>query len=288
MRTLYVDVYFLINFTVDVLALYFAAIFSKVPTTSPRLIISALIGSFGAVGIVFLPEIALLKLFASLILLFVICCVATSPVRIKRKLKLGFAFVIFEALFGGLVTYTWGILDRFLGNYFAGAEGGAVNRKMLFFSAIILLSIGVFKMIVSFFSNIQSEGYVNLEICFLDKVKVVDAFVDSGNLAVDPMDMTPVMLIKPDAAGGIIPDNIINLGDPDLLDKKARRRIRLIPISRGGATHVLTGIKPDRVTVLKGDTREDVNVTLAIDREGGSFGGYGALMPSAALDDVIR
>ena len=288
MRTLYVDVYFMINFTVDVLALYFAAIFSKVPTTSARLIIAALVGAFGAVGIVFLPEIALLKLILSLLLLCVMGYIATKPVKIRRKLRFGFAFVIFEALFGGLVTYTWGILDKFLSNYLSGVQGGAVNRKMLFLSVIILLSIGVFKMIVSFFSNIQSEGSVNLEICFLDKVKIVDAFVDSGNLAVDPMDMTPVMLIKSDAADGIIPDNIINLTDPDVVDKNARRRIRLIPISRGGSTHVLTGIKPDRVTVVSGDVREDINVTLAIDREGGTFGGFGALMPSAALDDVIR
>ena len=53
--TLYVDVYFLINFTVDILALYFAAIFSKVPTSTRRLIISAVIGAFFAIGIVFLP-----------------------------------------------------------------------------------------------------------------------------------------------------------------------------------------------------------------------------------------
>ncbi len=285
--TLYVDVYFLINFTVDILSLYFSAIFSKVPTTPRRLMISAALGALSAVGIVFLPEIVLLKLICSAISLFLMGYISTKPVKIKRKLKFIFAFLIFEALFGGLVSFIWGVLDRGLANYFEGIEGGAVNRKMLFFSIIVLLSIGVFKMLVSFFSNIQSEGSVEIEICFLDKTTTIDAFIDSGNLAVDPMDMTPIMLLKKDSASAVLPENIINLSDPDNIEKNARKRIRLIPISRGGATHVLTGVKPDSVKVLKDGKREEIKVTLAIDKEGGTFGGFGALMPAAALDDVV-
>ena len=90
--TLYVDVYFLINFTVDILALYFAAIFSKVPTSTRRLIISAVIGAFFAIGIVFLPEIVLLKFITSAISLFIIGYIATKPVKIIRKIKFIFSF----------------------------------------------------------------------------------------------------------------------------------------------------------------------------------------------------
>ena len=192
-----------------------------------------------------------------------------------------------EALFGGLMSFIWSALDRGLGNFLTDVEGGAVNRKMLFFSAIVLLSVGVFKMIVSFFSNVQSEGSVEVEISFLDKTTRLEAFVDSGNLAIDPMDMTPVMLLKPDSATAIIPEGIIDLKDPDTLERNARKRIRLIPISKGGATHVLTGVKPDKVSVIKNGQLEEIRVTLAIDKEGGDFGGFGALMPTAALGDVV-
>ena len=192
-----------------------------------------------------------------------------------------------QALFGGVVSFIWSILDRSLGEYFSDVQGTAANRKMLFFSIIVLLSIGVFKMLVSFFSNIQSEGSVEVEISFLDKSVRMEAFIDSGNLAIDPMDMTPILLLKRESAKSVIPENIIELTDPDALEKNARKRIRLIPISRGGQTHVLMGVKPDSVKVLKDGKGEEISVTLAIDKEGGSFGGYGALMPSAALDDVV-
>ena len=85
--TLYIDVYFLINFTVDILSLYFAAIFSKVPTTSKRIIIAGFLGAVAAVGIVFLPEVMLLKLVASFLSLIIMGYVATKPVKIKRKTK---------------------------------------------------------------------------------------------------------------------------------------------------------------------------------------------------------
>jgi hypothetical protein len=65
-----------------------------------------------------------------------------------------------------------------------------------------------------------------------------------------------------------------------------RKRIRLIPISRDGKTHVLTGVKIDSVRAVSGGVYEDVAVTVAIDKEGGDFGGYEALMPSAALCNV--
>ncbi len=287
MRTLYIDVYFLINFTVDLLSLYFASCFSKVPTTTRRLICSSFVGAAISVVVVLLPEIFLLKLILAGLGLIVMGLIAPKGVGVRRKIKFIFAFVIFEALTGGVVSFLWDILDRYISHLFEGAEGGAVNRNMLFLSLIVLLSIGVFKMLVSFFSNAESEESVELEISFLDNSAIVSAFVDSGNLAVDPMDMSPVLLIKKDLAKTILPENIIDLSNIDALDKSVKKRIRLIPITRGGETHVLTGVKADAVR-LTGDGGEELRVTLAIDKEGGDFGGFMALMPSAALDNAIR
>lgn len=285
-KTLYIDVYFLINFTVDILSLYFASSFSKVPTSSKRLIIAALAGALIAVFVVLLPEIQLIKYLLSTVGLLIMGIIAPKKVTAKRRIKFIFAFLIFEALAGGGVSFFWGFLDKYISRLFIGIEGGAVNRKMLFLSLIVLLSIGVFKMLVSFFSNIESEGSVEIEISFLDKNKKITAFIDSGNLAVDPMDMSPVLLLKKDVAKDILPENIINLCDIDMLERGIKKRIRLIPISRGGETHVLVGVKADSVRIVKDDINEELFVTVAIDKEGGTFGGFMALMPSAALDNA--
>ena len=287
-RTLYIDVYFLINFTVDLLSLYFAACFSKIPTTVKRLIFASSVGAIIAIAVVLMPEIPLLKFVIATLGLFAVGFIAPKKVGIKRRIKYIFAFVIFEGLVGGVVSFIWDILDRYISKIFDSSEGGAVNRKMLFLSLIVLLCIGVFKMLVSFFSGVESEESARVEISFMDNTAVVSAFVDSGNLAVDPMDMSPILLLKRDVAKSILPENIIDLCNIDSLDRSVKKRIRLIPVSRGGQTHVLVGVKADAVRLIDGESSEELRVTLAIDKEGGDFGGYKALMPSAALTNAVH
>ena len=286
MQTLYIDVYFLVNFTVDFLALYFSIAFSKVPSSTKRLLAAAIIASLVAVIAVLLPEIAFLKLLVSGGGLILAVFVATFSVSIKRRARFLFAFLIFEALLGGAVSYVWGIFDKYLYDSIASSGGAPVNRKLLIFSVIVLISIGVFKMIVSFFSNIVSEGSVELEICCFDKKIKTEAFIDSGNLAIDPMDMQPVLFIKETLAKDLLPENIIDLRDPDALDRSVRKRIRLIPVSRGGVTHVLTGVKADSVSVCDGEKSYPVAVTLAIDKEKGSYDGFFALISSGVVGNA--
>ncbi len=287
MKTFYIDVYFLINFTVDVLALYFSALFSKVPTSARRLCIAAFFGAAVATGVVFLSDEPFLKLAFSALSLILICVVATKRISMKRKLKFLVSFLMFSALVGGGAYFVFGIFDSLLSDSLSGLSGGTVNRKLLLFSVIVLLSIGVFKMFVSAFSSNQTERYIETEISFLGKSIKLEAFVDSGNLAVDPMDMRPVLILKRQCARELFSDDIIELSDPDMLPREVRRRIRLLPISRGGHTHVLVGIRVDSVYVV-GKRKEEIFVTVAIDKEGGDFGGYYALMPSAAISDVVK
>ena len=288
MRTLYIDVYFMINFTVDMLAMYFAAVFSAVPTTVKRIAAASAIGAFAACGIVFLTEWIIPKIILTFLSLVMMAFIGARRISVQRRAKFVCSFIIFEALVGGIVTFIWSFLDKYLYEKLESAAGGEVNRKLLAFALIVLLSIGVFKMLVSIFSNTKCAGSVVLEIDFLDKRITTEAFIDSGNLAIDPMDMRPVLLIKTELARLLLPENVIHLRDPDTIDREIRRRIRLIPISRGGATHVLTGVRADHVRVITDtDKSEEVSVTLAIDREEGSYGGYDALMPAAALENVV-
>ena len=80
MQTLYIDVYFLINFTVDFLALYFASVFSRVPTSVKRLIFSSLLGALFASGMIFLPEIPILQILTAIITLLLCAYIATAAV----------------------------------------------------------------------------------------------------------------------------------------------------------------------------------------------------------------
>ena len=102
------------------------------------------------------------------------------------------------------------------------------------------------------------------------------------------MDMQPILLIKEGIASKLFDERFWEYADPDTLDQKTRRRIRLIPISAYGKTRVLVGVKADSVRVTRNNCKENINVTVAIDKEGGTFGGFDALLPTTALCDAEK
>lgn len=285
MQTLYIDVYFLLNFTVDLISAFFALRLSKLDSSMKRLVIFSGALSLFSVLMIFMEQMLLLKYLLSCLVLIPSSFIIVYGVSFKRRVKYILSFIIFEGLVGGFASFLWEILDKYLKG---GEEVEVENSRLLFFGVIVLLSVGVFKMIVSFFSHVESAGSVKIRIEFIDKVVTCDAFVDSGNMATDPMDMRPVLILKPTLAKKLLPSNVIELCDVDSIDKEIRRRIRLIPISGATGVRVLTGVRPDKVHVISDGGEEEIFVTLAIDKEGGDFGGFLALMPSVAICDVIR
>ena len=285
LQTLYIDVYFLLNFTVDLISAFFALRMSKLDSTLSRLIIFSVILSLFSVLVIFIDDMVALKYALSIAVLFVSTFIIIYRVSFKRRIKYILSFIIFEGLVGGITTFLWDILDKYL----KGSEEVEVeNSRLLFFAIIVMLSVGVFKMIVSFFSHIEGCESVKIRINFIEKSIVCDAFVDTGNMATDPMDMRPVLILKPELAKKILPSNVIELCDIDNIDREIRRRIRLIPISGAVGVRVLTGVRPDKVFVIRDGGEEEIFVTLAIDKEGGDFGGFLALMPAVAIYDAIR
>ena len=286
MKTLYIDVYFFINFTVDILALYFSAVFYKVPTTIFRLLFAAFIGALYAVFGVLLIDSTFLMYPISVLFLIVMVLIMTRGSGIYRKIKYGISFLIFQILIGGLVYYGYSTLDRFVEvNEFI--QSNDENKKLLVLSLIILMSIGVLKLIILLFGNTRCERNVKIIVDYGGRENDILAFVDSGNLAVDPFDKTPVMFVGASLANKIFGSEIDLIDNPENISYGLKKRLRIIPINSGGVNKIVYGIKPDSVRVVTEKKQESISVIIAIDKEGGSYGGYTALIPLSALDDAF-
>lgn len=283
MQVLYVDVYFLINFTVDTVAMSLAAKLLHIKSGIWRIAALSAIGSLVAVAEAVFDLGGVVRLTLGVLFLLSVGILIAEGLPYLRRIKAVIVFLCFEMLLGGIVNYGYGLLDRYmgdLGEYF-GAD--TANRKALLFSILILLAIGVLKLFIMLFSEQTGIKSTRISIKMGASVVECDALVDSGNLVKDPMNMNPVLFIKRHVAEKLLPREVVDLTELDNLDIKLQKRIRLIPVTRGGATHVMTGFLPDSVLC---DARggESMAVTLAIDRDGGSYGGYDALLPSVALE----
>lgn len=286
MKTLYVDVYFLINFCVDFLALHFASRFVKIFCGSIRLLIAAVLGGVYAVLLVFLPQNSAVFSLTSVFFIFIMVFIVTKGASGTRKAKYLVAFLVFEILIGGLVYYAYVTLDKFFPNSIEGSAPN--NRRLLLLSVIILLSMGVLKLLLSLFGNTAAERNVKIKLKISGKIAEVSALVDSGNLVRDPMSMAPVMLMKREYAESCFPKTVRCLMGDGIIYEEVKKRLRLIPISSGGTTRILKAICPERASVLVGEREEEIRITVAIDDEGESYGGYAALVPLSALDNVLK
>ena len=280
MDILYLDVYFLINFTTDMLAAYFAARLVKIKTTTARLLISAAIGAvFACLHVLY----SFGALVFTLLLLFSLALAAVILARGEgsvRRFKLLIMLLILETLIGGAVSFLYSFLDEVILSYIQGYEG-AENRWLLIGAAITLLLICFLRLLLSIFSSSQGENNVTVEICIADSSIRLCALVDSGNLLVDPFDSRPVIIVKSSS----ISELLLPYGDRralELADGKLYRRMRIIPATSAlGKRELLYGFLPDSIKVISAKKTASIDAVVAIDFSNGDFGGYGALAPGA-------
>ena len=83
MKTLYIDIYFLINFTVDLISLHFAAMLSHNRAENKRLLVAALLGALisSVCVLIDLPFVTLLLFVVTVIFSAVFCCLYSKGVR---------------------------------------------------------------------------------------------------------------------------------------------------------------------------------------------------------------
>ena len=98
MQTFYIDIYFLINFTVDILALYFSALFTKVESTVKRLILSSTFGALLASVIALVVPVGFVFLAILLIGTWLTIEIFINKSTLLRKFKFYIAFLVFETL----------------------------------------------------------------------------------------------------------------------------------------------------------------------------------------------
>ena len=91
------------------------------------------------------------------------------------------------------------------------------------------------------------------------------------------------MLLKKDSASALLPENIINLSDPDSIEKNARKRIRLIPTATALGEGMLVAFRPDGISIGENKQAKDVDALVALCELKQTGADYEALVPSEIL-----
>ncbi len=285
MKTLYIDIYFLINFTVDLLTLYFSASLSKISTTQGRLLLSSLLGGLYAVISVLFIDRSWVSIILSPIFIVMMVVIISPGVGFYRRIKYSVSFVLMQIIIGGLVYYSYCTLDRLLADYDISGVGG-INKKLLILSVFVLLSIGALKILLSFFTKVKSEKCAEVEVRCSGRSTRITALVDSGNMVTDPFDKSPVMFVNSSIAERMFSVGYNSLFEIDKLGYEIKKRLRPISVHSIGGDSIIYAIKPDEAYIIYKDKKERIRLSIAIGKEN-SFSGYSALIPLSAVEDIL-
>jgi sigma-E processing peptidase SpoIIGA len=256
-------------------------------SNTKRLVISASVGAVFATIDVLFSENFIHTALLGLVFLFLVGLITPKEVSSSRRVKFVLAFFVISTFIGGAVNYTFSFLDEIIDFSLIDNIGGAENKNLLILSLIVLLMIGVLKIILALFTHTAIEKNAKVEITLMGKTAVFEGLVDSGNMLLDPIDSTPVMLIKKEKIKKYFPLLCVDLNQISLVKNVNAFKMRLIPIRLDGKSRILVGAKPQKAYIINNRKKERVDITIAIDSQEGNYGGYFALIPLATIENVI-
>ena len=283
-QTVYLDIYFLINFSMDFLGLFLSARLVERRIKYYRLVIAAGVGAAYACVALFLSAAGLWR-----ILLDALACLAVGGVAAfdRRALKsLPYFSLVFGAvsiILGGAMTALFYLFNRLgVDLLFGGGDGGDGISVWLFailagISALLALKGGgALKK-----RAVRKRGRIEIE--YGGRRTSLSCLCDSGNLLREPISRLPCVLVELDALSSVLPYSLteaVKKGNITLIEERERPRVRLIPSQSATGKAMLVGFRVDalRIDMGGGAAKTDAYVVLMTEKI--SEKGIKALVPS--------
>ena len=276
----YVDLYFLVNASMDLLCLAMTASILQRAVKRWRLFLAALLGGGWAVGVLLLGIDGASGVVPDLLMAVLLAAVAFAEKngRITRLLRDAGAYALLSALLGGLMTVLYRFLNR-LELPLEALQGDGLSAWMF---AILAAVAGFFTLRGGrLFRRSGAVRDVGLEITVEGRTTVLRALVDSGNLLTDPLDGRSVVLADPAKLLPCLSPMLAHaLEHPESAPPEYARRIRLIPAHSATGEGLLAAFAPDRLVIVTKKDRVTANDLVALSPLGGTAGGYDALIAS--------
>ena len=243
-QTVYGDLFFLINFSMDFLCLFLVAKLLSKPMSTLRFSLASAVGGIYSVAALFLPG-GIIGILADIVCCICICFLA-FPFRGNTWRSLAIvsgSYFLASVLLGGMMTAVFSLLNR-LSPPLAEFEETADIPPW------ILISVGVLSGLGTLYGGRFLRRRAQLKQFQLDiklgkrKISCL-AFCDSGNLLSDPLDGKKVILVDKSLAKDLLPSDMT---DCDLslsaLPASLVTHIRVIPVRTANAESILYALRP--------------------------------------------
>ncbi len=289
-QTVYADVLFLINFSMDFLVFYICARLAGRRIYPFRSALASALGGAYGVASLFITANGFITAICDIVSLIVICGVAFASKIMRFRDFLGrcVLFALISSILGGIMTALSSMIER---SGFTSLEYESGDDISVWLFALIAATGGAAAFVGGKrIKRITSSKGADVEINVDGKSVVIRAMTDSGNMLTDPISGRAVAICELDAVAELFSGELVDYWRKKELsvdiDAEFASRIRFIP-ARGalaGKTSLLTAIEPDSVTVINGKIRREADILIAPVPYKLSAGESRALLPPGFVD----
>ncbi len=283
-RTVYVDLFFLINFSMDFLCFFLTSRLLGDRLKVLRMICACVIGGLYSDVALFIRVDGFLALTLD-ISVCVLMCLIVFGAR-KRLLVYIAAYAAVSMLLGGFMTALFSLLNRFYPRD-ASVGGDGISAWALLALAAVSAALSLFG--GRALKKRASKKYGSVIVCIGGKEKRLSAFCDSGNLLRDPIGGKLCVPVAVSALEGIVPKDICdavrkkNVASLCRASAPFAERIRLIPAKTAFGDGMLVALRADSVALEEGKDKREIDALIAL-CDVNTFGdGCLALLPSEIL-----
>lgn len=259
--TVYVDVLFAINFSMDFISLFICATVMRRKIHKRRILAASAVGGIYGVFEVLCNMNTLVAAIAGVLISFVMCFIAYYEKSIKRFTLMYVMYWGVSATLGGVMSLLYNFLNKVLAEQIQNYSFAKVYTGARFFiiAALTALVSMLFGKLYSAKKDVR-QAHIEVKIC--GNIYGLEALCDSGNMLTEPISGKSVILVTKESNIGKVLENI---------PIKLRR---YIPYSAVGADGIIIGALPEYVKI-DGSTADAIIASV----EKKNFAGYEAIVP---------
>lgn len=283
-QTVYVDLFFMINFSMDFLCFFLTCQLLSIRLGLGRVVCASALGGIYACAALFIQVGSVGALLIDILACVLMCAVAFAGVA--PLFSASAVYVAVSMTLGGFMTAIFSLLNKAdlpLGE----VEGDGISAWVL--AVIALISAFIAYLGGKFFKKRVSRRYATVNIRMGEKQVSLKAFCDSGNLLRDPITARPCIIADIDALSEVVPPLIAevargaSVAQFASLSADTARRMRLIPSKTATGEGMMVAMRADGIFIEDEKGVKELDALLALCPTGNFDGDCQALLPASLL-----